>query len=123
MEIITGKKPNEPEFGENRDIVHWVSTKMAPEGGAAEVLDKRLSWSPFKEEMIQALRIALRCTCSAPAMRPAMNEVVQFLIEGDPCKSDSGRSSFKLKESYSFKLKQSPSIKAKLSGVDIIGAK
>lgn len=107
MEIITGKKPNEPEFGENRDIVHWVTTRMAAQGGAnaMEVLDKRLSWSLFKDEVVQALRIALRCTCSVPAMRPSMNEVVQLLIEGSPSKSDSG----------GFRLKQSPGVKAKLT--------
>jgi len=110
MEIITGKKPNEPEFGENKDIIHWVSTKMAAEGGAAEVLDNRLSSTPFKEEILQALRIALRCTRSTPALRPSMNEVVQLLIGGDSCKSDAGRSSFKLR--------QSPAIKAGLSDAE-----
>ncbi|KAJ0963320.1 hypothetical protein J5N97_028442 [Dioscorea zingiberensis] len=89
MELITGKKPNEPEFGENRDIIRWVSSKIASREGETEVLDKRLSWSPFKDEMIQVLRIALRCTCSSPGLRPSMNEVVQLLIEADPFKSDS----------------------------------
>ncbi|ONK74524.1 uncharacterized protein A4U43_C03F7260 [Asparagus officinalis] len=123
MEIITGKKPSEPEFGENKDIIHWVSTKMAAEGCGCEVLDKRLSWSPFKEEMLHALRIALRCTCTMPAMRPSMNEVVQLLVEGDHCKSDSGGSSFKLRESSSFKIKQSPAIKSKIGDVDMIREK
>ncbi|KAJ4781110.1 Leucine-rich receptor-like protein kinase family protein [Rhynchospora pubera] len=101
MELVTGKKPIEPEFGDSRDIVHWISTKMCTKEGTIEVLDRRLSWSPYKEEMIQALRVAIRCTCSLPGLRPTMNEVVQLLIEAEPCKSDgngNGASSFKLKE-------------------------
>lgn len=101
MELVTGKKPIEPEFGDSRDIVHWVSTKMCTKEGTSEVLDRRLLWSPFKEEMIQALRVAIRCTCSIPGLRPTMNEVVQLLIEAEPCKKDTkvnGASSFKLNE-------------------------
>ncbi|KAG0466107.1 hypothetical protein HPP92_017687 [Vanilla planifolia] len=102
MELITGKKPLEEEFGETKDIIFWVSTKMATREGAMEVLDKRLSTSPFEEEMIQMLKIALRCTCSSPNLRPSMNEVVQFLVELDSCKhAVNGGSSFKLKDSLS----------------------
>ncbi|KAG1348102.1 receptor protein-tyrosine kinase CEPR1 [Cocos nucifera] len=88
MELVTGKKPNEPEFGENQDIVHWVSSKMGTKEGAMDAIDKKLSWSPFKEDMIQVMRIALRCTCRSPALRPSMNEVVQLLNEVDPSKFD-----------------------------------
>jgi serine/threonine protein kinase len=101
MESVTGKKPIEPEFGDSRDIVHWTSTKMCTKEGISEVLDRRLLWSPFKEEMIQALRVAIRCTCSIPGLRPTMNEVVQLLIEAEPCRSDTNSnstSSFKIKE-------------------------
>lgn len=98
MELITGKKPIEAEFGENKDIVYWVSSNMATREGAMEVLDKRLLANSFNEEMIQALRIAVRCTCNSPALRPSMNEVVQLLIELDMFKYDvNGGSSFKLK--------------------------
>lgn len=98
MELVTGRKPIEPELGENRDIIHWVSSKISAKDGAMEVLDKRLSWNPLKEEMIQLLRIAIRCTCSNPALRPTMNEVVQLLTEAHPCKPDVN-ASFKLVES------------------------
>ncbi|XP_031481931.1 receptor protein-tyrosine kinase CEPR1 [Nymphaea colorata] len=89
MELITGRKPLDPEFGESQNIVFWISCKASTKEGAAEVLDKRLS-AAYKDDMIQALRIAMRCTCSLPALRPAMNEVVTMLIEADPqvpCKS------------------------------------
>ncbi|XP_060199152.1 receptor protein-tyrosine kinase CEPR1-like [Lycium barbarum] len=85
MELITGKKPVEPEFGDNKNIVYWVSTKVETKEGAFEVLDKKVS-DFFKEDMIKVLRIAIRCTYSTPTQRPTMNEVVQLLIEADPCK-------------------------------------
>ncbi|CAD6269430.1 unnamed protein product [Miscanthus lutarioriparius] len=85
MELATGRKPIEPEFGDTRDIVHWVSGKVAAGAGAeADALDKRLAWSPYKEEMVQALRVAVRCTCSMPALRPTMADVVQMLAEAGP---------------------------------------
>ncbi|PWZ55895.1 Receptor-like protein kinase HAIKU2 [Zea mays] len=85
MELATGRKPIEPEFGDTRDIVHWVSGKVASGAGAeADALDKRLAWSPYKEEMLQALRVAVRCTCSMPGLRPTMADVVQMLAEAGP---------------------------------------
>ncbi|TVU48803.1 hypothetical protein EJB05_00078, partial [Eragrostis curvula] len=83
MELATGRKPIEPEFGDTRDIVHWVSGKVAA-GAEADALDKRLAWSPYKEEMVQALRVAVRCTCSIPGLRPTMADVVQMLAEAGP---------------------------------------
>uniref|UniRef100_N1QTU8 Receptor-like protein kinase HSL1 n=1 Tax=Aegilops tauschii TaxID=37682 RepID=N1QTU8_AEGTA len=83
MELATGKKPIEPEFGETRDIVQWVTGKVAA-AAEAEALDKRLAWSPFKDEMVQALRVAVRCTCSIPGLRPTMADVVQMLAESGP---------------------------------------
>lgn len=83
MELATGRKPIEPEFGDTRDIVHWVSGKVAA-GAEADALDKRLAWSPYEEEMVQALRVAVRCTCSIPGLRPTMADVVQMLAEAGP---------------------------------------
>lgn len=97
MELISGKKPVEVEFGENKNIIYWVSTKVETREGAMEVLDKRLSES-FAEEMIQVLRIATRCTCKTPSLRPSMTEVVQLLTEADPCKLNYSKSSDKAKE-------------------------
>ena len=85
MELVTGKKPVEPEFGENKNIINWVSAKVESKEGALEILDKRVSGS-FADDMIQVIRIAIRCTARAPFPRPSMNEVVQLLSEGDPCR-------------------------------------
>ncbi|KAL2242174.1 UNVERIFIED_CONTAM: Receptor protein-tyrosine kinase CEPR1 [Sesamum indicum] len=97
MELITGKKPVEAEFGENKNIIYWVSTKVETKEGAADVLDKRVVGS-YEEDMIKVLRVAVRCTCRTPVLRPTMNEVVQLLIEADPCKFDCCKLSNKTKE-------------------------
>ncbi|KAE8709851.1 hypothetical protein F3Y22_tig00110328pilonHSYRG00678 [Hibiscus syriacus] len=88
MELITGKKPVESEFGENKNLVYWVSTKLDTKEGVMEALDRRVSGS-FKDEMVRVLRTAMRCTCKNPSQRPTMNEVVQLLIAADPCRLDS----------------------------------
>ncbi|MCL7027647.1 hypothetical protein MKW94_001814, partial [Papaver nudicaule] len=91
MELITGKKPVEAEFGESKNIIYWISCKVETKEGAVEVLDKRLL-GLFRDEMIKVLRIAIRCTAKAPSHRPTMNEVVQLLIEADPCKFETCKS-------------------------------
>ncbi|CAI9116054.1 OLC1v1017104C1 [Oldenlandia corymbosa var. corymbosa] len=96
MELITGKKPVEADFGENKNIIYWVSTKVDTKEGAYDVLDKKISGS-FKDEMIKVLRIAIGCTCKTPASRPSMNEVVQLLIEADPCRRFGSCKSFNIK--------------------------
>ncbi|KAF7140127.1 hypothetical protein RHSIM_Rhsim06G0067600 [Rhododendron simsii] len=100
MELVTGRKPVEADYGESKNIIDWVSTKVETKEGATEVLDKRLS-GLFKDEMIEVLKIAIRCTYKTPANRPTMNEVVQSLIEADPCGFDCCKSSGKAKETAS----------------------
>nr|GEX19392.1 receptor protein-tyrosine kinase CEPR1-like [Tanacetum cinerariifolium] len=73
MELITGKKPVEAEFGENKNIIYWISTKVDTKEGATGILDKRLS-GVFKDEMIKVLRVAILCTCRSATLRPTMNE-------------------------------------------------
>ncbi|KAI4389833.1 hypothetical protein MLD38_002015 [Melastoma candidum] len=96
MELITGKKPVEQEFGENKNIIYWISTKVDTKEGTLQLLDKRISDS-FGEDMIGVLRIAIRCTYSSPALRPTMNEVVQLLTEANPCKLNTCKSLEKAK--------------------------
>ncbi|KNA19097.1 hypothetical protein SOVF_064750 [Spinacia oleracea] len=85
MELVTGKKPVEAEFGENKNIINWVSTKVETKQGAMEVLDKHVSGS-FRDDMLQVICMAIRCTARAPVPRPTMNEIVQFLGEIEPCR-------------------------------------
>ncbi|PIN21644.1 Serine/threonine protein kinase [Handroanthus impetiginosus] len=97
MELITGKKPVEAEFGENKNIIYWVSTKVETREGVMEVLDKRIM-GLYKDDMIKALRVAIRCSCKTPTLRPTMSEVVQMLLDADPCKFDCCKLSNKMKE-------------------------
>lgn len=98
LEILTGKKPVEAEFGENKNIVYWISTKVETKE-AWEVIDKRIS-GPFKDDMIKVLRIAILCTCKSPSYRPTMDEVVQQLIEADPYRFDSCQSFSQIKGNF-----------------------
>ena len=45
LELLTGKRPFEPEFGEGVDIAQWVRKKVQSREGVMQVLDKRMSGS------------------------------------------------------------------------------
>jgi Leucine-rich repeat (LRR) protein/tRNA A-37 threonylcarbamoyl transferase component Bud32 len=85
LELVTGKQPISIEYGENRDIVSWISEKVNTREGTVEILDPRVS-KPFRNDMIQVLKIALVCTSKLPALRPSMREVVQVLEGLKPCR-------------------------------------
>ncbi|KAI9180540.1 hypothetical protein LWI28_005857 [Acer negundo] len=84
MELVTGNKPIEAKFGENKDIVNWVSCKMRSEEGLVDVVDSTIS-EDLKADAFNVLRIAIRCTARNPAHRPSMRMVVQMLEEAEPC--------------------------------------
>ena len=90
LEILTGRRPVEAEYGEGSSIVDWVRRKVAGggDGGARDVMDaaawaadRRQSGEEAREEMALALRVALRCTSRSPQERPSMREVVSMLQE------------------------------------------
>ncbi|XP_010023352.2 LRR receptor-like serine/threonine-protein kinase HSL2 [Eucalyptus grandis] len=97
LELITGKRPNDPSFGENKHIVKWVIdvALSAPEaegdancdgepgwcfGDLAQLVDPRLTPSASDyEEIEKVLNIALSCTSALPISRPTMRRVVELL--------------------------------------------
>lgn len=94
MELITGKRPNDPSFGENRDIVKWITeTALSPaeEGSTntearcvdvSQFVDPRLNPSTSDyEEIEKVLNVALLCTSVFPINRPSMRRVVDLLKE------------------------------------------
>ncbi|KAI4316055.1 hypothetical protein L6164_024072 [Bauhinia variegata] len=85
MELVTGKRPIEPEFGDNKDIVNWVCSKVQSKDGMNSVVDSRIP-ERYKDEAIKVLKIAILCTATLPALRPTMRSVVQMLEDADPCK-------------------------------------
>ncbi|GAV89028.1 Pkinase domain-containing protein/LRR_1 domain-containing protein/LRR_4 domain-containing protein/LRR_7 domain-containing protein/LRR_6 domain-containing protein/LRR_8 domain-containing protein [Cephalotus follicularis] len=86
MEIISGKKSVDAEFGDGNSIVDWVKSKIKIKNGVTDILDKNAGASipTVREEMMQMLRIALLCTSRNPADRPSMRDVVLMLQEAKP---------------------------------------
>jgi serine/threonine protein kinase len=87
LELITGRSPIDPHFGEGRDIVFWLSTKLGSES-LDDVLDPLVATSPsVRDEMLKLLKIAVLCTAKLPAGRPAMRDVVKMLTDAGagPC--------------------------------------
>ncbi|GMI76628.1 TDIF receptor, PHLOEM INTERCALATED WITH XYLEM [Hibiscus trionum] len=86
MEILSGKRSVEPEFGDGNSVVDWVRSKLKSKDGVVDILDKNAgaTCAPVREEMMQMLRIALLCTCRNPADRPSMRDVVLMLQEAKP---------------------------------------
>ena len=72
MEILSGKRSVDSEFGDGNSIVDWVRSKIKSKDGINDILDKNAGagCTSVREEMIQMLRIALLCTSRNPADRP-----------------------------------------------------
>ncbi|PON35636.1 GPCR kinase [Parasponia andersonii] len=94
LELITGKRPNDPSFGENKDIVKWVteaalsSSSQEDSNGVYgshwinldELVDQRMNPTTSDyEEMEKVLEVALMCTSRIPLNRPSMRKVVELL--------------------------------------------
>ncbi|RYQ82219.1 hypothetical protein Ahy_B10g100811 isoform C [Arachis hypogaea] len=84
MELVTGKRPIEAEFGESKDIVYWVCSNMRSKEEALELVDSTIA-KHSREDAMKVLRIAALCTAKIPSSRPSMRMVVQMLEEADPC--------------------------------------
>ncbi|XP_062082483.1 receptor-like protein kinase 7 [Humulus lupulus] len=84
MELVTGKRPVEPEFGENKDIVHWVYSKFKSQESVIDLVDSTIS-DAQKEDALKVLKIAVHCASQVPTLRPSMRAVVQMLEEAQPC--------------------------------------
>ncbi|KAF8024710.1 hypothetical protein BT93_F1782 [Corymbia citriodora subsp. variegata] len=85
MELVTGKRPIEPEYGGNMDIVSWVSSNLKCRESVMRLVDSRIAPDHTREQAIEVLRIAILCTERLPSRRPTMRHVVQMLEEAEPC--------------------------------------
>ncbi|KAJ6850986.1 receptor-like protein kinase HSL1 [Iris pallida] len=81
LELVTGKPPIDPEFGE-KDLVKWVCATLEQKG-MDHVLDPKLGLS-FREEMCKVLNIGLHCASNLPINRPSMRRVVKMLLDVSP---------------------------------------
>ncbi|KAJ8537112.1 hypothetical protein K7X08_035513 [Anisodus acutangulus] len=86
MEILSGKRSVEPEFGDGNSIVDWIRSKLKTKNGINDVLDKNAGASclSVREEMMLLLRVAVLCTSRNPADRPSMRDVMSMLQEAKP---------------------------------------
>lgn len=82
LELLTGRKPNEEEFGEGINIVSWVESVWDEQDGV-RVLDQRLAATSttILNSMKNGMQIALRCTQKVPSARPSMRDVVKRLLK------------------------------------------
>ncbi|OVA11107.1 Protein kinase domain [Macleaya cordata] len=76
LELVTGRLPLDPEFGE-KDLVKWVCTTLDKKE-VDQVIDPKLD-SCFTEEICKVLNIGLLCTSPLPINRPSMRRVVKML--------------------------------------------
>ncbi|PIA46525.1 hypothetical protein AQUCO_01500222v1, partial [Aquilegia coerulea] len=89
MELVTGKRPIDPSFGDSKDIVKWVTDAAVSfqhrenEGQSSNLthlMDPRLNSSSCDyKEMEKVLNVALLCTSVLPLSRPSMKKVVELL--------------------------------------------
>ncbi|KAE8662603.1 Leucine-rich repeat receptor-like protein kinase PXL1 [Hibiscus syriacus] len=86
LELLSGKTPLDPSFGESVDIVGWTRTKIKKNRGLEEVLDPTIAGQckHVQEEMQLVLRIALLCTAKLPKDRPSMRDIITMLGEAKP---------------------------------------
>ncbi|XP_010268651.1 PREDICTED: LRR receptor-like serine/threonine-protein kinase HSL2 [Nelumbo nucifera] len=86
MELVTGKRPTDPSFGENKDMVKWVTEaavaacKEDTELLVKKVIDARMNVDSCDyQEINKVLNVALLCTSTYPLSRPTMRRVVELL--------------------------------------------
>nr|CAD1841429.1 unnamed protein product [Ananas comosus var. bracteatus] len=88
MELVTGRKPIEAEYGESKDIVYWICESMDSREKVMGAVDKRIAEGWAREEAVKVLRVAVLCAARLPTMRPSMRTVVHMLED-----AGSGRAS------------------------------
>ncbi|KAI7751286.1 hypothetical protein M8C21_003878 [Ambrosia artemisiifolia] len=94
LELVTGKRAIEAEYGEGKDIVYWALSNLNNNENILKLLDPKLisnETNDLADDMKRVLKIALLCTTKLPNLRPSMREVVKMLTDADPCNGSSPR--------------------------------
>lgn len=86
LELLTGKVPLDPVFGESVHIVEWIRRKVRNNRALEAALDPSIAGQckHVQEEMLLVLRIAILCTAKLPKDRPSMRDVITMLGEAKP---------------------------------------
>ncbi|TYI04306.1 hypothetical protein ES332_A10G008200v1 [Gossypium tomentosum] len=86
LELITGKRALDPSFMGETDIVGWVRSVLSGEIETeierivdSRIVDELMEWE-VREQVINVVLVALRCTEKEPSRRPAMRDVVRQLL-------------------------------------------
>ena len=84
LELITRKRAVDPSFTEETDIVSWVRSLWSNTAEINEIVDlsrqRELLGSTVKEQVVDVLLVALRCTEKDPNKRPKMTDVVKATV-------------------------------------------
>jgi serine/threonine protein kinase len=87
LELITRKKALDPSFMEETDIVRWVWCVWRNTGEIEKIVDSSLMEEILKadirEQVIDVVLVALRCTEKEPNKRPTMRDVVKQLLDAN----------------------------------------
>ncbi|POO00232.1 Tyrosine-protein kinase [Trema orientale] len=76
LELLTGKPP----VSEGTELAKWVLSNSVHQDNWDQILDSTLSRiSP--DQMLAVLKVALHCIGESPDERPAMNSVLQMLLD------------------------------------------
>ncbi|KAL2900305.1 MDIS1-interacting receptor like kinase 1 [Bienertia sinuspersici] len=94
LELLTGKRPINKEFGQSIDVVEWIRSKARNNKSLEQVLDPNIAGNckHVQEEMLLVLRTALLCTTKVPKDRPSMRDVITMLGEAKPRRKSSSNS-------------------------------
>ncbi|VFR03167.1 unnamed protein product [Cuscuta campestris] len=85
MELVSGKRAIEPVYGDNNDIVSWVSNKLKNKESMESIVDSSIG-DPHRGDAVEVLKIAIMCTARLPSLRPSMRNVVKMLEGVTPCR-------------------------------------
>ncbi|VVA19757.1 PREDICTED: receptor [Prunus dulcis] len=84
LELVTGRRPIEEDYGEGKDIVYWVSTNLSDRENVVKILDDKVANKSVLDDMIKVLKVAVLCTTKLPSLRPTMRDVIKMLTDADP---------------------------------------
>lgn len=85
LELITRKKALDPSYKERTDIVGWVTSVWSDTEEINDIVDlslmEEMLVSSIRDQVIDVLLVALRCTEKKPSNRPNMRDVVRQLVD------------------------------------------
>ncbi|KAL1542832.1 receptor protein-tyrosine kinase CEPR2-like [Salvia divinorum] len=84
LELVTGRRPVEEEYGDGKDLVYWVSTHLNSREDVVKVLDAKAVPQLLQDDAVKVLKVATLCTSKLPNLRPSMKEVVKMLVDAEP---------------------------------------